>query len=264
MSRFLVIGANGVAGSAGIRAIRECFGSDAQITGVWYGRKQEDLEIDGVDTTIFGDILDEACIDEIVESSGNQFDWCLYATALGDVGFPVLDATAEQIASSNRLSFDPLLALEERFEIGTIVAYSTFYSLGYQKITYGAMGHSKQAIEDWALIDGKSGHRCLRAGAFRSGSSQGIKLLIRRRAKELAQSNNAVLRGLFENQKPSVAVEKMEQAVFEEERQIYGDTGTDEEGLYKAHLKIFAGANEPFVNVCGQRIWLSGDPQEIN
>jgi hypothetical protein len=262
MQRFLVIGATGVAGSAGIAAIRDHF-SEAHITGVWFGRKEEELAIDGVNTVLFGDITDAAFLQRIEDSAGRQFDWCLYATALGDVGFPTSDATPEQISASNRISFDPLLMLEERFDLGAIVAYSTFYNLENQRITYGAMGHSKAAIEHWALTDGKSRHLCIRAGAFRSASSQGIKLLVRRRAKELAQSENPILRKFFSENKPSVAVELMEEAVFAEEREVYGDTHTDAVGLQAAHAQMFAGVDQPFINVCGKRIWLSSEPLPV-
>ena len=259
MKRFLVIGATGVAGGAGIEAIRRHFDGDHHITALWYGRGDEGQQVEGADLTLYGDISDPAFLDQIAAEAGDRFDWCLYATALGDVGFPSSDATPEQVADSNRLSFDPLPVLEARFEIGAFISYSTFYNLEHQKITYGAMAHSKRAIEEWTLEEGKSRRLCLRAGAFRSASSQGIKLLVRRRAKELAQAENPLLRSFFENEKPSVAVEKMEQAVFDEERQIYGDTETDRDGLVAAHLKIFEGEG-PFVNVCGKRVWTSAEP----
>lgn len=262
--RILVIGATGVAGSAGIAAARECFGSDAEITGVWYGRPDPDLAIDGADSTVFGDVTDPGFYDELQAQAGREFDWCLYATAHGEVGFPVDEATPEQIAASNRLSFDPLHELEARFEIGNLVAYSTFYNLDHQKITYGAMGHSKAAIEQWALTSGRSRHWCIRAGAFRSASSQGIKLLVRRRAKQLAESDNALLRRYFEGVKPSEAVENLERAVFEEERERFGDTGTDATGLIAAHVALFRGSQAPFVNVCGGRVWESAEAQPLD
>ena len=259
MIRALVIGATGVAGSAGIAALRERFGDDINITGVWYGRKPDEIEIDGTDRTLFGDITEPGFLDEIATKVSESFDWCLYATALGDVGFPVSEATDEQIRNSNRLSFDPMLVLEERFDITHMVAYSTFYNLDHQRITYGAMGHSKYAIEQWALKSGKSRHICLRAGAFRSASSQGIKLLIRRRAKALAESNDPLLRSFFANIKPSIAVENLETAVFAEEREVYGDTETDVDGIRAAHLAIFDAPETIFMNVCGKRVWSSAE-----
>ena len=263
MKGFLVVGATGVAGTAGIRAIRKCFGGEAKITGLWYGRSDDHPEIAGADRVLYGDISSPETLELIAREAGERFDWCLFCTAMGDVGFPISDATAEQIAQSNRLSFDPILALEQRFEIGTIIAYSTFYALDHQQISYGAMGHSKHAIECWTVQHGRSRHVCLRAGAFKSASSQGIKLLVRRRAKELAESSNPLLRSFFADQKPSVAVENLEQAVFEEERRSFGDTGTDLEGLIGAHEMIFSQPDCVFVNVCGNHIWASSDPQQI-
>ena len=261
--RFLVIGATGVAGQSGIAAIRQTFGDTAEITGVWYGKPDPELEVEGADRSLFGDVSDTAFYDQLIEADGDSFEWCLYATAYGEVGFPIDEATSEQIAVSNKLSFDPLRTLEERLRIGNLVAYSTFYNLEHQKITYGAMGHSKAAIERWALESGPCRHLCIRAGAFRSASSQGIKLLVRRRAKQLAESDNELLRRYFRGVKPSEAVENLERAVFDEERQVYGDSGTDAAALTAAHIAMFAGADAPFINVCGEKIWVSSEPQTI-
>lgn len=262
--RFLVIGATGVAGQSGIAAIRQCFGPDADITGVWYGKPDSDLTVEGADRTLFGDVSDPGFYDRLVDQAGDAFDWCLYATAHGEVGFPIEAATPEQIAASNKLSFDPLRTLERRLRIGTLVGYSTFFNLEHQKITYGAMGHSKAAIEQWALETGPTRHLCIRAGAFRSASSQGIKLLVRRRAKQLAESDNTLLRRYFKGVKPSEAVENLERAVLEEEREVYGDTDTDAAALTAAHVAMFSGTDSPFVNVCGRKIWVSSEPQSID
>ena len=264
MQQFLVIGATGVMGTAAIQAIRALHGADARVCGVWYGREDNLQEIDGVDALLFADIGDPATFDAIATRFGTRFDWCFFATALGDVGFPVGEATPEQIAASNHLSFDPLPRLEAGLEIGTLVGYSTFYDLAHQKITYGAMGHSKHAIECWTLEAGRSRRLCLRAGAFRSASSQGIKLLVRRNAKALAQSNDPLLRSFFADTKPSEAVERLQQAVFDEEREVLGDTGTDLEALVVAHRRLLAGPDAPFVNVAGQRVWTSGDVLPID
>lgn len=262
--RILVIGATGVAGSAGIAAARDYFGADADIIGVWYGKPDPERVIEGADRTLFGDVTDPGFYEELAAQAGNAFDWCLYATAHGEVGFPVDEASAGQIAASNRLSFDPLRDLETRLEIANLVAYSTFYTLDHQKITYGAMGHSKAAIERWALESGKARHWCIRAGAFKSASSQGIKLLVRRRAKQLAESDNALLRRYFQGVKPSEAVENLEHAVLEEERERFGDTGTDADGLIAAHVVLFKGSDAPFVNVCGSKVWSSAEAQPLD
>jgi len=258
MLQFLVIGATGVMGTAAIQAVREHYGTEARVVGVWYGRKESAIDVPGVDTLVFADIGAPEAYDAIAAAAGGTaFDWCFFATALGEVGFPVAEATAEQIAAANRLSFDPLQQLESRFEIGTLVGYSTFYDLAHQKITYGAMGHSKHAIETWAVQPGASRRCCIRAGAFRSASSQGIKLLVRRRAKELAKSGDPLLRSFFIDAKPSQAVERLERAVFDEERKCFGDTGTDLVALTAAHRELLGGIDAPFLNVAGKRIWPS-------
>ncbi len=264
MQQFLVIGATGVMGTAAIRAVREIHGDNAHVIGVWYGREDNAPEVPGVDRLLFADIGADDAIEVLADRAGERFDWCFFATALGDVGFPVSEATPEQIATSNHLSFDPLPRLEAGLEIGTLVGYSTFYDLAHQKITYGAMGHSKHAIERWTLESGRSQHLCLRAGAFRSTSSQGIKLLVRRNAKALAQSSDPLLRSFFADTKPSEAVERLQQAVFDEERATLGDTGTDLEALVAAHKVLLDGPDAPFVNVAGQRVWTSGEALEID
>ena len=103
MEKHLVIGATGVMGTAAIRAVREAHGDDADVTGVWYGRESVAPAVDGVDRLLRIDIGDDDAIGRIADAAGIRFDWCFYATALGDVGFPISDATAEQIAHSNRL-----------------------------------------------------------------------------------------------------------------------------------------------------------------
>lgn len=262
MKRFLVIGGTGVAGSAAISAVRSKFGDQAHVTVVWYGRKEEDISIDGADTVLFGDISDPACWDAIESASGKQFDTLFYATAMGEVGFPASMATPEQIADSNRLSFDPLPRLEERFDCGTIVSYSTFFNLAHQLVTYGAMAHSKAAIEEWTAQSGTSRRRCIRAGAFTSGSSMAIKLLVRRNAAKLASLDDPILKEHFNGVKPSEAVETLQQAVFDEERETYGDTGTGQDSLTRAHEIILDGTDSPFVCVCGKKTWLDDTPQE--
>ena len=64
--RFLVIGATGVAGQSGIAAIRQCFGSEAEVTGVWYGKPDAELTIEGADKTLFGDVASPEFVDELI------------------------------------------------------------------------------------------------------------------------------------------------------------------------------------------------------
>lgn len=263
MKRFLVIGGTGVAGTAAIKAVRQYFGDEAHVTAVWYGRKSEEIAIDGADTVLFGDATQPDTWDAIEAASGRAYDTLFYATAMGDVGFPSGMATQAQIDESNRLSFDPLPRLEERFDVGTIVAYSTFFNLAHQKVTYGAMAHSKAAIEQWVAKPGKARRACIRAGAFTSASSMAIKLLVRRNAAKLAEMDDPILKKYFSGVKPSEAVEKMQQAVFDEERERYGDSGTDEAGLVAAHLRLFQEPAARFVCVSGKKVWVDDIPQAV-
>ncbi|MFQ5450388.1 MAG: polysaccharide biosynthesis protein [Nitrospinaceae bacterium] len=260
MGNFLVIGGTGVMGQAAIQAVRETFGDEAVIVANWYGKEIPGFKIEHVNQTIFGDITDPECIEKIKSSFSGKIDFMFYATALGDVGLPIQDATPEQIANSNRLSFDPILVLEQALDIQTIVAYSTFYVIRHQLCTYGAMGYSKEAIEKWAVEPGKSNHACIRAGLFQSPSSRGIKLLLRKMAKRPENLKDPLLRSYFENVPSSEGIKRFEEGIFKEEKETYGDSRTTQEDLYRAHLELFRTEHPIFVNVCGKKIWHTDQP----
>lgn len=261
MGYFLVIGGTGVMGSAAIQAVRAVHGNEAVIVANWYGKEIPGFEVEGADRTIFGDIADPACVEKIKAVNSGKYDCMFYATALGDVGFPIAASTPEQISNSNKLSFDPILALEKTLDIGTIVAYSTFYTLKHQLCSYGAMGYSKEAIEKWAVQPGKSKHVCIRAGLFESQSSRGIKLLLRKSAKHIETIGSPLLRSYFENVSSKEGIERFEQGIVDEEKEAYGDSPTKPENLHEAHMRIFKSENPLFINVCGTKIWLSLEPQ---
>jgi hypothetical protein len=264
--KFLVIGGTGVAGSAAIEAVRRHFPAGSEITALWYAKQRTDIRINGADRAVFGDITDDASLEAIADVSGENFDYVFFATALGDVGFPITAATPEQIAAACRVSFDPMVRLERRFTVGAIAGYSTFYNLEHQRINYGAMGHAKERLERW-VMEPETGLRrrriCIRAGAFESASSKAIKLMLQRRAKDLAASGDPILESFFNGRKPSEAVAMLESAIYDEERRVCGDTGTTRDNLVDAHVEMFRHPEARFVNVCGGRIWLSDDPQLI-
>ena len=260
MEYFLVIGGTGVMGTAAIQAVRTHFGKDAIIVANWYGKEVSGFKIEGADHTLFGDINDQACREQIKSINNGKYDHLFYATALGEVGIPIKDATQEQIDKSNQLSFDPIPRLEEELEIGTVVAYSTFYTIRHQLCTYGAMGHSKEAIEKWTVSPGPSRHTCVRAGLFESPSSRGIKLLLRKTAKNPENLKDPLLRSYFENVPSSKGIKSFEEGIFNEEKEAYGDCRTNQDHLYQAHLELFKANNPVFVNVCGKRIWMSDQP----
>lgn len=260
MGYFLVIGGTGVMGSAAINAIRTFYGDEAVIVANWYGKEIPGFKIENVDHTLFGDITDPKCLEEIQSFNSGKFDFMFYATALGEVGIPIKKASAEQIAKSNRLSYDPILMLEENLEIETIVAYSTFYVIRHQLCTYGAMGYSKEAIEKWAVRSGKSKHACIRAGLFESTSSRGIKLLLRKTAKNLDNLEDPLLRSYFENTSSKEGINNFIEGIYKEEIETYGDSRTTQNDLFQAHLELFKADNPTFVNVCGKKSWLSEDP----
>ena len=91
----LVIGATGVAGSSAIQALRQHFGDTVNITGLWYASKEKTVDIEGVDSALFGDIANPECVQNIIADSGSDYDWCFFATALGDVGFPIDEANQD-------------------------------------------------------------------------------------------------------------------------------------------------------------------------
>ena len=260
MSNYLVIGGTGVMGTAAIKAIRKKFGSTANILANWYGKEEPGFNIEGADETLFGDINDPQVFDKIKAFGDGEFDTLFYATALGEVGVPIAEATPESITQSNKLSFDPIVKLEAELNVKTIVTYSTFYVIRHQLSTYGAMGHSKEAIEKWTVQKGKAQHVCIRAGLFESKSSRGIKLLLRKTAKNPENLRDPLLRSYFEGKSSKEGIQKFEEGIFSEEKEAYGDCRTTAEDLYQSHLKLFETENPLFVNVCGKRIWLSDTP----
>ena len=262
---FLIIGGTGVMGTSAIKAIREHFDKNTVIIANWFGKETDEFQIEGADHTIFGDINNPSCRDQIKSFNNAKFDYMFYATALGDVGIPIKDASQEQIDRSNKLSFDPILQLENELDIGTIVAYSTFYTIRHQLSTYGAMGHSKENIEKWTVAkDGSSNHACIRAGLFESASSRGIKLLLRKTSKNIDNLKDPLLRSYFENTPSSIGIKKFEEGIFTEEKEKYGDCRTNKEDLLKAHLDLFKSDNPNFINVCGKKIWPSNEPLLLN
>ena len=264
MSNFLVIGGTGVMGTAAIKAIRKKFGNTSKILANWYGKEEPGFTISDADETLFGDINDPGVLEKIKAFDNGQFDTLFYATALGEVGVPIADATPESIKQSNLLSFDPILKLEAELNVETIVTYSTFYVIKHQLSTYGAMGHSKEAIEKWTMEKGKARHTCIRAGLFESQSSRGIKLLLRKSAKNPENLKDPLLRSYFEGKSSKEGILKFEEGIFSEEKEAYGDCRTTAEDLYESHLILFESIETKFVNVCGKRIWLSDTPQLLS
>jgi len=260
MGNFLVVGGSGVMGQAAIKAVRAKFGSEANIIANWFGKEDTDFTIEGADKTIFGDISDTTCVNKIKTENPGQFDYMFYATALGEVGVPIKEAEPESIAQSNRLSFDPIPVLEDHLDINTIVTYSTFYVIRHQLATYGAMGYSKESIEKWTLEAGKSKRACIRAGLFESHSSRGIKLLLRKSAKNPENIKDPLLKSYFLNKSSKEGIKEFEEGIFKEEKEAYGDCRTNAEDLYQSHLTLFESNNTNFVNVCGKKIWLSDEP----
>ena len=261
MKFFLVIGGTGVMGTSAIRAIRKHFDQNSVIIANWYGKESPGFQIEEADHTIFGDINDLSCREQIKSFNNGKFEYMFYATALGDVGIPIKDATQEQIDRSNKLSFDPIPQPENELDITTIVAYSTFYTIRHQLSTYGAMGHSKENIEKWTVAsDGATKHACIRAGLFESPSSRGIKLLLRKTSKNLDNLKDPLLRSYFENTPSSEGIKKFEEGIYTEEKEAYGDCRTEKEDLLRAHLELFKLDNPIFINVCGKKIWPSKEP----
>jgi hypothetical protein len=260
MSNYLVIGGTGVMGTAAIKAVREKFGNSVNILANWYGKEEPGFTIDGANETLFGDINDPQVLEKIKAYDNGQFDTLFYATALGEVGVPISEATPESITLSNKLSFDPILKLEAELNVKIIVAYSTFYVIRHQLATYGAMGHSKEAIEKWTVEKGKARHACIRAGLFESQSSRGIKLLLRKSAKNPENLRDPLLRSYFQGKSSKEGIQKFEEGIFSEEKEAYGDCRTTADDLYRSHLEFFESEESVFINVCGKRIWLSDTP----
>ncbi|MGP0629618.1 hypothetical protein ACTRW9_07910 [Nitrospina sp. 32_T5] len=260
MGNYLVVGGTGVMGQAAIEAVRETQGKDARIIANWFGKEDTGIQIEGADETVFGDITDPQCRQKLKELGGGRYEYLFYATALGAVGFAIRETTPEQIKESNRVSFDPMVALEQEMDIGTVVSYSTFYTTRHQLGSYGAMGYSKEALEKWTFEPGKSKRACIRAGLFESSSSRGIKLLLRKTAKDLSKLRDPLIRGYFEGVSTKDGVDNYLNGIMQEEKELFGDSPTRPENLKAAHLELFKASPPVFVNVCGAKIWLTHEP----
>ena len=107
----------GVMGTSAIKAVRKKFGDDANILANWYGKEVPGFTIEGANETLFGDINDPQVLEKIKAFDSGQFDTLFYATALGEVGVPISEATPESITLSNKLSFDPIMKLESELNV---------------------------------------------------------------------------------------------------------------------------------------------------
>ena len=161
--------------------------------------------------------------------------------ALGEVGIPIVEAQKDSILQSNRISFDPIPMLEDRLNIKTIVTYSTFYVIRHQLATYGAMGFSKEAIEKYTLESGKSHHSCIRAGLFESQSSRGIKLLLRKSAKNPENLKDPLLKSYFAGKSSKEGIKEFEEGIF---RELELEEATVNSMIMKAREKWFAEEKE--------------------
>ena len=99
MGNFLVIGGSGVMGQAAIKAVRAKFGSEANIIANWYGKEDTAFTIEGADKTIFGDISDTNCVNNIKTENPGQFDYMFYACLLYTSPSP-RDRTRSRMPSS--------------------------------------------------------------------------------------------------------------------------------------------------------------------
>lgn len=103
----------------------------------------------------------------------SDIDVILYATALGEVGFPASKATPEEIANAKKVSLNPLIALNEHFHPDMFVGFTAFTDgfTGYFDV-YGAMEGAKQALEFYC--NSSDNGILVRAGHVRSPSFYGI------------------------------------------------------------------------------------------
>ena len=120
---------------------------------------------------------------------------------------------------------------------------------------------SKEALEKWTLESGKSNRICIRAGLFESKSSRGIKLLLRKSAKNPDSLKDPLLKSYFIGKSSKEGIKEFEEGIFSEEKAAYGDCRTNAEDLYQSHLTLFESQNSLFVNVCGKKIWISKEAQ---
>lgn len=256
---YLVIGASSEAGQSALNAIRE-YRPGAHIIAT----TSRDADIAGADRTIQGvDLAGADAFEKItstIDPKQTPLDVMFYTPAFGPVGFPIAECGGEDVQKALDFSFHPLVRLTEALNVGTTVAYSSFYWLPHISIAYGSMGAAKYTVEKLAL-ENPERYRIIRSGTFLSKSTRGISLMIQRAVKS---TDNETLLDLVRRWKASGM--KFQEYFFHYahsvERDEYGPRFADQphrhttrEDLKDQALAVLRGEDGAIRNVIGDWSW---------
>jgi hypothetical protein len=172
---YLLVGATSTAGQAAISAIREHDNSSYII-----GTTSKDNDVTGCDRTCRNvNLVNEDAVEKILNSISEKIDYILFTPAYGPLGFPVQEATEEQINEALAFSYKPFVSLSNAIKPKLSIGFSSFHWLPIVSTAYGSMGMAKTFLDKLAL-DEPNKFKIVRAGNFESKSTRGIALLIKR------------------------------------------------------------------------------------
>ena len=119
-----------------------------------------------------------------------------YATALGMSVFPLKAQLRSRLIALTGFPLIPSRCWKRPLDIGVIVAYSTFYVTRHQLGSYGAMGYSKEAIENGLWKAENPGTPAFGPVCLSRNPLVVIKLLLRKNAKHLETIEDPLISSL--------------------------------------------------------------------
>ncbi|PJZ84609.1 hypothetical protein [Leptospira harrisiae] len=257
-NQYLVIGGSGEAGQSAITCLKEKDPSAFIITSTTTNEP-----VSNADLTFFGKTATQGISQKIAEDLQTQnivpnFKAIIYTPALGEVGFPIIESTPNQIKETLGICYDPLLELEQIFQPELTVAYSAFYWLSHTLSFYGSMGIAKYKADLWALENPQK-RKIVRAGTFFSKSVRGISIVLQRTMKKTNNQDLLTLKSRYENSGQKFMdffltyAWEHEKETFQKQFEI-PYRPTERKDLSRG-LTLALDSNEPIVTVLGDWTW---------
>ncbi|WCL49752.1 hypothetical protein [Leptospira sp. GIMC2001] len=259
VKQFLIVGASGEAGQSAIQAIRS-LDKSAIIIGTTTGVN----DIIGVDFTLHNVRADQSIVQLILSQMSKvghepEFEAIIYTPALGEVGIPIANTTKHALEESLAISYDPMILLEKKFEPKKMVAYSAFYWLDHTKSFYGAMGHVKRIMDEWAIAKPTS-RKIVRAGTFFSQSVRGISIVLQRMMKKTNDPELLELKKAYESSN-SKFLDFFLQYAWDHEKAAFSSNfpaiayrPTKRDDLSRGLIAVLKGTS-PITSVLGDWTW---------
>ncbi|MCW7491157.1 hypothetical protein ND861_00680 [Leptospira sp. 2 VSF19] len=257
-SQYLVIGGSGEAGQSAITCLKAKDPSAFIITTTTTNEP-----VSNADLTLFGKTATTGLSEKIQEDLQNHnispnFRAIIYTPALGEVGFPIIESSPNQIEETLGICLYPLLDLEESIKPELTIAYSAFYWLSHTLSFYGSMGVAKYKADKWALENPQK-RKIIRAGTFYSKSVRGISIVLQRTMKKTNNPDLLTLKRRYEESDQkfmdfflSYAWEHEKEAFQSQWETPYRPT---ERRDLSRGLEYALDANEPIVTVLGDWTW---------